>query len=569
VLTSIVVKYATFEPQDAQFVRLLVRQSTNNAKWTAIADISVFTAIKDPNPVPVSEGGRWDITLDFPLVPVGVFVNPISGNLIGFSAYAHNGFQKHNQNKTTYTATWDRKGKTITDKQVEDDVRHDMFCSGTSFDDKGRMIITGGDTSEETSIYDSATEKWSRGPELNINRGYQGQTFVPNGKTFLIGGSWSGEEVAGNRHGEIFDPAGNSGSGKWKTETGWPGAGVSMTTGPEGESSRYDYHVWLFGWKNNFVFQAGPSQTMHWIDTSGKGKITEAGPRTGGGVAHGDSVCAITSMYDAIEGLILVAGGAPQYEIWNTHEGAKTTKRGKEAKNDALILTVRDPGTEVTVERVESMKFKRAFANGVTLPTGETFVVGGQTEGQPFYEDTWHDIPEIFIPKKGTQAAKWKPVARHSTPRVYHSTALLLPDATVLVGGGGLGRTTAVHHFDAQIYLPPYLFTTEGKDATRPILDSVTPNKVKVDSEIVLATNVAIDDVSLVRYSAATHSLNNDQRRFNLKPDLVSGGGGGTGGFKYKVKLPNAPGVALPGYWMVFAMVNGVPSVSQYVQIQI
>jgi galactose oxidase len=530
-------------------LRLVAIESTNNAQFVAIGDINVF--VTDSIPARVANGGRWGLTLDFPLVPVGVFVNPISGNVVTFSSWRHNDFDKDSNNKTTFTATWDRRNEKITDKQIEN-THHDMFCPGMSFDQNGRMIITGGSTAYETSIYDSAKNEWSEGGQLAIERGYQGQSFVPNGKTFLIGGSWAGQGK-GNKNGEIYDPA----TKKWKELTGCPAKRIEMSSDPEGEG-RWDYHVWMFGWKKDSIFHAGPAKTMHWITTSDNGAIKDAGTREADGLADGDAVCGITSMYDAENGLILTAGGAPQYQYWKGGP-EKKTPQGQPATNNAFIIKLGDPNTNVTVKKAGQMKFKRAFANAVTLPNGETFVVGGQERGEPFYEETWQAVPEIYSPETRT----WREAAQHSTPRVYHSFALLLPDATVLVGGGGLHREPT-NHFDAQIYYPPYLLKSDGESAaTRPKINSAATS-VKVGETLTITTDIAVDGASLVRFSGATHSLNNDQRRIKLNPVKVN-----AVDLKYTVNIPESTGVALPGYWMLFVIANGVPSVSQSVQIRI
>ena len=54
--------------------------------------------------------------------------------------------------------------------------------------------------------------------------------------------------------------------------------------------------------------------------------------------------------------------------------------------------------------------------------------------------------------------------------RLYHSTSLLLPDATVITMGGGTpGPET---NLNAEIYYPPYLFNDDGTAAARPTITS-------------------------------------------------------------------------------------------------
>src|SRR5205807_417160 len=63
---------------------------------------------------------------------------------------------------------------------------------------------------------------------------------------------------------------------------------------------------------------------------------------------------------------------------------------------------------------------------------------------------------ELFDPA----TRSWRELPPLARPRPYHSIALLLPDARVLVGGGGLCSASdcAVNHPDVEIYSPPYLF---------------------------------------------------------------------------------------------------------------
>src|SRR5262249_61353225 len=86
------------------------------------------------------------------------------------------------------------------------------------------------------------------------------------------------------------------------------------------------------------------------------------------------------------------------------------------------------------------------------LADGEVMAVGGaQTVDQAALNGS---LPsEIWNPS--TQA--WTSVAALQNARMYHSTALLLPDGTVLAAGGGRW-STAHDYFTGEVYSPPYLF---------------------------------------------------------------------------------------------------------------
>ena len=143
---------------------------------------------------------------------------------------------------------------------------------------------------------------------------------------------------------------------------------------------------------------------------------------------------------------------------------------------------------------------------------------------------------------------------------------MLLPDATVLVGGSGLKREhDEANHYDAQIYKPSYLLTQDGETlAKRPAILDNQISEHPLGTEIFIQTDVPVDlEASLIRYSAATHALNNDLRRIPVR--LVPQGDAAER--RYMVKIPVEDYVALPGYWMLFVLKDGVPSVAKTVRL--
>ena len=298
---------------------------------------------------------------------------------------------------------------------------------------------------------------------------------------------------------------------------------------------RADNHAWLFGWKNGYVFQGGPSTAMNWFSTTGTGGQSAAGTRAG----DPDSMCGNAVMYDAVAGKILTVGGSPDYQ-------------DSSATANAHIITIGTPPATPTVQTIGSMAYARAFANSVVLPDGTVLVMGGQVSAVPFSDDTSQYVPELFNPATNT----FTQLAPASIPRNYHSTSLLLFDGSVANGGGGLCGTCATNHFDMQIFNPPYLYN----GSPRPVINSISSGTVKVGATFSITTAGACTAFSMIRMASTTHTVNTDQRRIALTPS-------GTAGTTYTFTVNGDPGIALPGYWMVFAMANGVPAVSKTIQV--
>ena len=58
---------------------------------------------------------------------------------------------------------------------------------------------------------------------------------------------------------------------------------------------------------------------------------------------------------------------------------------------------------------------------------------------------------------------EWKKLSSMSHHRLYHSTALLLPDGRVLSAGSGQPAASGLtDDFTAEIFSPPYLFNPDG-----------------------------------------------------------------------------------------------------------
>ncbi|HWO09269.1 MAG TPA: galactose oxidase-like domain-containing protein, partial [Polyangiaceae bacterium] len=464
---------------------------------------------------------QWSAVIPLSLVPVSG-ANLPDGKVLLWSA--EDRFQ-FGGNGRTYTTTFDPATGTATERLVTE-THHDMFCPGTANLPDGRILVNGGLDAGTTSIFDPVAGTWTNGDTMNIERAYQGTTPLADGSVFTLGGSWNGG--VGNKHGELWTEADG-----WRTLSGVkidPFLSVDTT-----RNFGMDSHFWLFAAGNGRIFHAGPGVEMHYIDTQGNGSVTAVGPR-------GDDEFSINGaavMFDT--GKILKTGGAPGYE-------------GIQANSNSYVIEL---GTEVTVRKLQSMAYRRAFNNLVVLPNGQVVVLGGMTVAFGFSDANSVLAPEIFDPVTETFTA----LPAMSVPRNYHSIGLLLADGRVLSAGGGLcGGGCAANHPDMQILSPPYLFNPDGSPATRPVIMSA-PTQAGYGTELAVTTNSPVTSFALVRMSSTTHSVNNDQRRLSVSFTSL-------GSNNYAVDVPSNPGWAVPGLYMLFAMnAAGVPSVARIVRI--
>ncbi|KAH9222324.1 hypothetical protein DL95DRAFT_286561 [Leptodontidium sp. 2 PMI_412] len=510
---------------------------------------SIVRISSGPPPDPAERGvtGQWSDVIKIPVIPVAVFLvseKPRITRLLAFSAFEPLWFG--GAKGRTQFAEYNIETGAVSHRNITN-THHEMFCPGISTLQDGRVVISGGTDANRTSIYDPRTSNFTAGPNMQIARGYQSSATLSDGKIFTLGGSWDGP--VGVRDGEVYDSIAN-------TWTRLPGAVVQPSLTQDEVEDKRDNHQWFFSWRNESIFQAGPSKQMNWNWGSGSGRVQSVGARD-----TEDAMCGIFAMYDALRGKIVTAAGTPSYD--------HSTPNRK-----ALHMTIDAPGAPPTVERLPDLAQGRAFANAVILPDGTVLITGGQTYSKSFTDEGSIFVPELFDPATKT----FRQLAAMKVPRNYHSTAILLPDGRVFSAGGGLCRPDGKcakqgsDHPDAEIFSPPYLFNQDGSEARRPVIATLSSN-VDLDGYFVrpggiLTLTLAEDQpgvkFSFVRVGTNTHSVNTDQRRVPLEDVRKVGN-------MYTLALPDDTGILIPGDWYMFAISaeGGTPSVSRTVNVML
>ncbi|HEX3990722.1 MAG TPA: galactose oxidase-like domain-containing protein, partial [Acetobacteraceae bacterium] len=414
-----------------------------------------------------------------------------------------------------------------------------LFCSGHTMLPDGKLLVTGGHFKdsmgiEQASLYDFTANSWTPLPAMNHGRWYPSAVTLADGQAVVLSGSFAttdGKNIQNNPIPQVWDGTG------WRELAAFPGDG-SPTPAP------IELFPCLHVIPDGRVFMSGPAARSYFLDTGGAGKWTllegNGGIRDNMRRDYAPSV-----MYD-VGKIIYIGGGNDQ--------GPQQTPS---AEVEAIDLTVPNPAWRP----IKPMHFARRQHNATLLPDGTVLVTGG-TQGAGF-NDLVQGSPihaaELWDP--ATEA--WTIVAAEAVDRCYHSTAILLPDATVLSGGGGeydIGNGTVNPakdtHRDAQIYHPPYLAR-----GARPEI-SAAPEQVAYGATFVVGTPTpqAIGKVTLLRLASTTHT-NNMNQRINFLAFTVTAG-------ELRVTSPERPELCPPGHYMLFVLNrDGVPSVAKIVHI--
>ena len=209
---------------------------------------------------------------------------------------------------------------------------------------------------------------------------------------------------------------------------------------------------------------------------------------------------------------------------------------------DTYTLAATLPGAQW--EQKASLTNSRFTLFVTVLPDGKTLAIGSVL------------TPELYDPDADT----WSEMADASEVRSGHSSMVLLPDGRVLTGGP---------QFSVEVYSPGYYFNSNGTLADRPEITSVSSvagvDVVQYGETFQLASPDAadIDAIRLMRLGASTHGWNMGQQSMKLAFTLTPIPG------ILEVTAPQHSFQAPPGYFMLFVVVNGVPSNAAIVKLQI
>ncbi|WP_374455660.1 LamG-like jellyroll fold domain-containing protein [Nocardioides sp.] len=520
----------------------------------------------DCSPPAKDEQGSWSGVTPWPLMPINAALTS-DGKVQSFGSvgsgctdgnpYDYSGNDCVTQGGQTQIDVWDPKVVRTVGNLVSGVIPNatytDLFCSMQVQMPHRRSTFTvggddglGGNAPNDAAIgvtsYSTGKGLKNEAP-MNFPRWYPTGTTLPDGSVVVQGGSLRGGPGGpGVLTPEVYDPKqGNS----WKLLTGATSAqAYGDGAGAPQDENRWWYPRAFVAPTNGNVFTITGTQ-MFELDPSGNGAVTmrgTLGSGTGNQGPLGNPVGATSTATMYRPGKILQVGGG-----WWANGGGPAGARA------GFTVDISGGTASPTVTATDPMKYGRHWATSTVMPDGKVLVTGGSRDnnGQAGYVTN----PEIWDPEapSGSQWTEVKVPYEHA--RLYHSTALLLPDGRIMIGGGG---APGPHNYtDVEYYSPAYLFDG-NQPATRPVVTNA-PKKVGYNGTFTLSSDKPVERVTLVRNGSVTHGFNNDQ---NFQ-DLSFTQSGAT----VSIAGPADANYAPPGAYMVFVWSDGVPSVANIVQV--
>ncbi|MBI3466478.1 MAG: DUF1929 domain-containing protein, partial [Planctomycetes bacterium] len=365
------------------------------------------------------------------------------------------------------------------------------------------------------NVFDPATGQWAILPDMEYRRWYPTATTLADGRALVIAGSdetfTSYIEVP-----EVFDPQTNS----WTTLNA--------------AQQRIPNYAFVYVLPDGRVIAAGSDESpmatyVLDVDAQAWSVVDPTVLDAGSGVMY-------------LPGKIMKAGGSYVPGGQGPWIGVPT-----DATTYVLDMTQGSP----TWQQTQSMAYPRSHLNLTMLPDGSVVAIGGSTDMSG--ERAQYGVLPAEMWSPATQT--WTTMASMQTPRMYHSSAMLLPDGRILSAGGGRDGA-APNYLNAEIYSPPYLFR-----GARPTITDV-PAQLAYGTDFFVQTPDAasIASVSLIRNGSVTHSNNMDQRYVPLSFTQTAGG--------LNVQAPADANLAPPGTYMLFIVnSDGVPSIAPFVRL--
>jgi len=434
-------------------------------------------------------------------------------------------------------------------------VMTDTWCSSGAFASNGNLVSTGGFNDGAKAVRsfvpcaNSACD-WNDGGsnQLKENRWYASNQILPDNRIIVVGGrrAFSYE----------FVPGGQSYSLPF----------LSQTNTANVENNLYPFlHLSSDG--NLFIFANKDSILLDYR----KNSVVKTFPRMPGGPRNypssGSSAMLPLSASDGFQKIeILICGGAPDNGYTSANAGNFI-----DALQSCGRIVITDPNPAWAME---NMPAPRVMADMLILPNGEILIINGAEKGSAGWELASNPALAPYLYRPNALAGqRLTALAASTIPRMYHSSANVLPDGRIFVGGSNphagyvLSGTKFPTELRLEAYSPYYL--DQSYSTSRPTIVSLSKDSVSYGTRFTVqftVSNYAPNNFQFNVYSPSftTHAYSMNQRLLTLASTTPKRVGGI---YVAMVTAPPSSVAAPPGYYTVIAINNGIPSVAKWIHL--
>ncbi|XP_010256224.1 PREDICTED: aldehyde oxidase GLOX [Nelumbo nucifera] len=443
-------------------------------------------------------------------------------------------------------------------------VQTDTWCSSGALLPDGTLLQTGGYNDGDRAIRqltpcNNDECDWIESPGyLSAKRWYATNQILPDGRVIILGGR--------REFSYEFYPRGSSSNSFWLN--------FLRETRDNDENNLYPFlHLLPDG--NLFIFANTRSISFDYVHNR---VVREFPPITGGEPRNypssGSSVLLPLQLFDENRGTgtpaeVLICGGAPAGSFSQAGRGrfiraCSTCGRLKVTDHDPKWI-------------MEEMPMARVMGDMLLLPTGDVIIINGACYGTAGWENARDPVtkPVIYRTYESANNQRFSVMQPSPTPRLYHSTAVLLPDGRILVGGSNphpIYRFTGAEYptdLSLESFSPPYLAREHAE--TRPTIVATGEvlkygELLTVDFTVQEYQSATALSVTIVAPSFTTHSVAMNQRLVVLRVADVSH----ISAHRYQLKAHGPPSatIAPSGYYLLFVVHAGIPSSAVWVKIQ-
>ncbi|XP_049359835.1 aldehyde oxidase GLOX-like [Solanum verrucosum] len=269
-----------------------------------------------------------------------------------------------------------------------------------------------------------------------------------------------------------------------------------------------------------------------------------------------------------MEAEIMVCGGAPRRAY-----GLTANMVYMKALSSCGRISVSDDHGRW---KMETMPTPRVMSDMIILPNGDILIINGASRGTAGWDNARSPVtrPVIYRPNM-RRYNRFSIMKASSRPRLYHSSAILMTDGRVLVGGSNPQENynfTGVEFptdLSLEAFYPPFL-ARKHKHLKPTVLsmDEILIYKKSFSATFTVPRFLRMGTVSIriIAPSFTTHSFSMNQRMVVLKGVVVVAVSANT--YKFTAFGPSTKEIAPPGYYLLFVVHAGIPSSGMWVKIQ-